>query len=93
VAKEWRDVWALMVFARPARRTTTLMALLDGLVDDAGGDVMAAGDTGTRVHGEIPGGQGVLLALLPRAFGYFRAGAWVGRPRHAPATESADATP
>jgi len=32
----------------------------DGVVDEAGVYVMATGDTGTRVYGEIPGGEDIL---------------------------------
>ena len=33
---------------------------LDGFVDDAGVNVMATGDTGTRVDGDVPGGEDIL---------------------------------
>jgi hypothetical protein len=42
------------------RQTGTASRDLDGLVDDAGVHVMATGDTGTRVDGNIPGGKDVL---------------------------------
>jgi hypothetical protein len=39
------------------RQTGTADGHRDGLVDDAGGNVMAGDDTGTRSYGEIPGGE------------------------------------
>ena len=58
------------------RQTGTADGHLDGLVDDAGVDVMATGDTGTRVDGDVPGGEDILPApfrggmrILPSAWG------------------------
>jgi hypothetical protein len=45
-----------MVFVRPARRAAAFF------IDDAGVDMMAPGDTGTRVYGEVPGGEDILPA-------------------------------
>ena len=58
------------------RQTGTANRHLDGLVDDAGVHVMATGDTGTRVDGNIPGGKDVLPAPFLAACGDFRASAW-----------------
>jgi hypothetical protein len=46
------------------RQTGTANGHLDGFVDDAGVHVVATGDTGTRIYGEIPGEEGILPALL-----------------------------
>jgi len=41
------------------RQTGTADGHLDGVVDDAGVHVMATGDTGTRVDGDVPGGEDI----------------------------------
>ena len=48
------------------RQPGTAYRHLDGLVNDAGVNVLATGDTGTRVHGEIPGGEDILPAPFRR---------------------------
>jgi hypothetical protein len=50
------DGMAPGVGAEGLRQTDTADGHLDGVVDDAGVNVMATGPTGTRVDGEIPGG-------------------------------------
>ncbi len=42
------------------RQPGTADGHLDGFVDDAGVNVMATGDTGTRVYGDVPGGEDIL---------------------------------
>jgi hypothetical protein len=42
------------------RQTGTADGHLDGVVDDAGVNVMATGDTRTRVDGNVPGGEDTL---------------------------------
>src|SRR5919106_6027734 len=42
------------------RQTGTADGHLDGLVDDTGVNVMATGDTRTRVDGNVPGGEDIL---------------------------------
>ncbi len=44
------------------REPGTANGHFDGFVDDAGINVMAAGHTGTRVYGQIPGGEHILPA-------------------------------
>jgi hypothetical protein len=41
------------------RQTSTADGHRDGVVDDAGVHVMAAGDTGMRVDGDVPGGEDI----------------------------------
>ena len=50
------------VSADGLRQTGTTDGYFDGFVDDAGGNVMATGDTGTRVDGDVPGGEAILPA-------------------------------
>ena len=74
------------------RQTGTANRHLDGLIDDAGVNVMATGDTGTRVDGKIPGGKDILPAPF---FGGLRDTSapahGAGRPRHVPEPGPADA--
>jgi len=65
------------------RQSGTADRYLDGFVDDAGVNVMATGDTGTRVYGDVPGGKDILPAP-------FLGGIWISR--HAPELNPADAT-
>jgi len=44
------------------RESGTVNGHFDSLVDNAGINVMAAGDTRTRVYGQIPGGEHILPA-------------------------------
>ena len=44
------------------RQTGTADGHLDGVVDDAAVHVMATGDSGTRVDGDVPGGEDILPA-------------------------------
>jgi hypothetical protein len=44
------------------RQTGMADGHFDGFVDDTGVNVMATGDTGTRVDGNVPGGEDILLA-------------------------------
>jgi hypothetical protein len=53
---------AKCVGADGLRQTGTANGHLDGFVDDAGVNMMAMGDTGTRVDGEVSGGEDVLPA-------------------------------
>jgi phytoene/squalene synthetase len=46
------------------RQTGTADRYLDGLVDDAGINMVTACDTGTRVYGEVPGGEDILPGPL-----------------------------
>jgi hypothetical protein len=39
------------------RQTGTADGHRDGLIDDAGVHVLATGDTGTRIYGDVPGGE------------------------------------
>jgi hypothetical protein len=48
------------VSADGLRQTGTTDGYLDGFVDDAGVNVMATGDTGMRVDGDVPGGEEVV---------------------------------
>src|SRR5262245_15507788 len=50
------------VSADGLRQTGTTDGYLDGFVDDAGVNVMATGDTGMRVDGDVPGGEAILPA-------------------------------
>src|SRR5205823_11777476 len=43
-------------------QTGTANRHLDGFVDNAGVNMMATGDTGTRVDGNVPGGEDILPA-------------------------------
>ena len=45
------------------RQTGTAHRHLDGLIDDAGVHMMATGDAGTRVDGDVPGGKDRLPAI------------------------------
>ena len=51
------------------RQTGTANGDLDGFVDDAGVNVMATGDTRTRVDGDVAGGKDVLPAPLMGGMG------------------------
>jgi len=53
------------------RQTGTTNRSLDGLVDDAGVNVMATGDVGTWVNGEIPGRKDILPAPFLGGTGVF----------------------
>jgi hypothetical protein len=53
------------------RQTGTANRHLNGLVDDAGVDIMATGEARTRVNGEIPGRKDILTAPLLDGMGVF----------------------
>ena len=53
-------MWALIFLAKPARRTLCF----DGLVDDAGIDVVAARDARTWIHRQLAGRKQVLPSPL-----------------------------
>jgi hypothetical protein len=47
------------------RQTGTADGHRDGVVDDAGVNIMATGDTGMRVYGDVPGGKDIRPAPCP----------------------------
>jgi hypothetical protein len=53
------------------RQTGTANRHFDGLVDDAGVNMMATGDARTRVNGEIPGRKDILPAPFLGGIGVF----------------------
>jgi hypothetical protein len=58
--KEWRKVWALMVFVRPARRTATLIAFDDAEVN-ARPPAVVPDESDDPLHRGVLGVRGVVI--------------------------------
>jgi hypothetical protein len=58
------------------RQTGTANGHRDGVVDEAEVNILVAGDTGTRVDGDVPGGQTYCQPHALAACGDVRASAW-----------------
>jgi hypothetical protein len=96
VGAAWEQVngggTATGVSADGLRQTGTADGPLDGLVEDAGGHVMATGDPGTRGYGAVPGGEDRRPPPCRGGMGGFEPAQEGGAPCHAQEPGPADAT-